>query len=99
MAVRDADDEDGAGLAREAALAAADLCDAAWAPEDPGPSGTEAPAGSLRSDADGLVEGAARALRRPEPPGRRPAWPAVRAVALMAAAVVLVGFGLWLVFS
>lgn len=99
MAVRDADDGDGAGLAREAALAAADLCDAAWAPEDPGPSGPEAPGEPARSDADGLVEGAARALRRPEPPERRPVWPAVCAVALMAVAVALVGFGLWLVFS
>lgn len=99
MAVRDADGEDGAGLAREAALAAADLCDEAWASEDPAPSGSGGPPDPRGAGAEDLVAGAARALRRPEPPGRRPVWPAVRAAALMAAAVALVGFGLWLVFS
>lgn len=98
MAVRDADDADGAGLAREAALAAADLCDEAWAPEDPVPSGSGGPPDPRDAGMEDLVAGAAPGLRRPGRPGRRSAWPAVHAAALMAVAMALVGFGLWLVF-
>lgn len=103
MAVRDADGADGADdgnseLAFEAALAAADLCDAAWEPDGPTPSGSEASPEPWLDGADGLVAETARALRRPEPPRRRPVRPMVRAGVLMAVAAALVGFGFWLVF-